>query len=73
MKHLKEHNETYSSHFKFAIKIGLALLLRGVIFIIHAFVPFIKIPVKLNLDATSNKMKFWCFYADFRKTKKNRE
>ena len=70
MKHLEEYNETYVGHFKFAIKIGLAFLLRGVIFIIHAFMPFIKIPTKLNLDATHKKMIFWCFNADFRKTKK---
>ncbi len=52
MKHLKENNETYISHLKFATGIGVGFLYRSVFFIIHGFVPCTEIPKQFNFDAT---------------------
>ena len=62
MKHLKNNNETYFSHLLFASKVGLNLIIRGIIFVIHAFVPVCEIPKKYNLEATLEKIKKWNEY-----------
>ena len=61
-KHLKNNNETYLSHYLFAGKIGINLIIRGTIFIIHAFLPFCEIPKKYNLETTAKKIKKWNDY-----------
>ncbi len=50
MKHLRDNNETYCSHFKFASAIGLMLVFRGVIFLLHAVLPVCAIPKRWNLE-----------------------
>ena len=67
MKHLKENNETYLSHLKFATKIGLTLTLRGGIFLLHGLFPACEIPKKLNLSSTCNFLKDCNKHAEDRK------
>ena len=67
MKHLKENSETYFSHFKFATKIGLTLLLRGGIFVLHGLFPVFDIPKRLNLNDTYSYLKECNEYAERRK------
>ena len=62
MKHLNENNETYFSHFKFALKVGITLIFRGIIFILHAFLPIYNIPKKWNLEDTMKKVCDWDEY-----------
>ena len=50
MKHLKDNNETYLSHFLFASKVGINLIFRGILFLIHAILPICDIPKKWNLS-----------------------
>tara|TARA_R110000824_G_scaffold67377_2_gene174446 strand:+ start:4367 stop:4576 length:210 start_codon:yes stop_codon:yes gene_type:complete len=69
MGHLKNNNETYLSHLLFAGKIGLTLIFRGVIFILHAIFPFCKIPNFLNLKNTSDKLHGWNKYTIRRERK----
>ena len=69
MRHLKENNETYLSHLFFAGKIGLTLIFRGVIFLLHAIFPVCRIPTFLNLQNTSDKLCEWDEYAYRRKRK----
>ena len=69
MKHLKENNETYLSHMKFATTIGLSLMLRAAVFVLHGILPVIPVPQSLNLEATMNKMAEWNAYAEARKNK----
>lgn len=69
MKHLKKNNETYLSHMLFAGKIGLTLILRGVVFMLHALLPICELPKSLNLEGTSKKLHEWNEYAIRRKTK----
>lgn len=67
MKHLKENNETYLSHLKFAGKIGIHLLLRGVVFIFHALLPICEVPKSLDLKSTSGLFIEWNDYSHRRK------
>ena len=50
MKHLRENNETYWSHFRFAVCLGIKLLCRGILLIIHGVFPFLPIPKKYNIS-----------------------
>ena len=67
MRHLKENNETYLSHLKFAATIGLTLMLRGGIFLVHGLLPVCEIPKKLNIEDTRDKLDMWNAYAEARK------
>ena len=53
MKHLKENNETYFSHLRFASSMALGFLYRSAFFITHGVFPCIDIPKDFNIDATS--------------------
>ena len=70
MKHLKENNETYLSHLKFATAIGLSLMLRAAVFVLHGILPMVPVPSSLNLEATNNKLAKWNAYAESRRLKK---
>ena len=70
MKHLRINNETYFSHLLFAGKVGISLIFRGVVFVLHGLLPFIPIPHKLNLGRTSLLLKKWNRYAEVRKNEK---
>ena len=67
MKHLRENNETYFSHLMFAVSVGLSLISRGVLFIVHGLIPIIRIPRSLNLMATIEKLEGWSRHADSRR------
>tara|TARA_B100000287_G_scaffold278836_1_gene262762 strand:+ start:397 stop:612 length:216 start_codon:yes stop_codon:yes gene_type:complete len=58
-KHLKDNNETYLSHLMFAGKIGLSLLLRGAVFVLHGLLPLWDIPARLNLENLRDKADKW--------------
>jgi len=70
VKHLKENNETYCSHFIFAYKIALHLYLSSMFLVVHAACPFWEIPTAYNLEATCKKIQEWNDYADRRKNNK---
>ena len=53
MKHLKENNHTYYSHFKFAISIFFGLAYRSLFFLVHGLMPNVPIPENFNLTKTS--------------------
>ena len=63
MRHLRENNETYLGHFRFAGWIGLSLILRGLIFVLHGLLPIAKIPKKFNLEVTIEKLAAWNVYS----------
>ena len=66
--HLKEVDETYISHFKFACKLEQAshIVQRG--FLVHGFIPAIEIPENFNLSATIK----WAKKAKKHRDKKNK-
>jgi len=66
MKHLKENGETYLSHLKFAGTVGLTLIFRGVIFVLHGFFPVCDVPKELNLEGTRDKLNGWNDHAERR-------
>ena len=67
MRHLKENSETYLSHLKFAGKMGLQLILRGSLFILHGVFPFYNMPDSLNLNNTCKLINKWDSYAKNRR------
>ena len=69
MKHLKENNETYCSHFLFAIKIAIHLVLTAFFLIVHGIFPFLNQPKTFCLDATCKKIQRWNEYSKRRKNK----
>ena len=69
MKHLKENNETYFSHLKFAGAIGIQLVLRGVILILHGLLPVCEVPKSVDLNSTCELLSKWNNYARRRKEK----
>jgi len=62
MNHLQKNNETYLSHLLFSGKIGLTLICRGIIFLLHAVLPICNIPKSLNLKNTTDKLYEWNQY-----------
>ncbi len=69
MKHLKENNETYFSHLKFAGAIGIQLALRGVILMLHGLLPVCEVPKSVDLNSTCELLSKWNNYARRRKEK----
>jgi hypothetical protein len=63
MKHLINNSETYLSHMLFAGKIGLTLIFRGLVFLLHAILPIGTIPERWNLSNTSIKIAEWNSYS----------
>ena len=68
MKHLKENNETYISHLKFASSLGIGFLYRSVFFLVHGFLPMVEVPKNLNIDATYEWLRKTKEYTDKRKS-----
>ena len=62
MKHLKKNNETYFNHFLFASKVGLTLMFRGWLFLVHAVLPVGNIPKRWNIENTLQKLQEWNNY-----------
>jgi len=63
MKHLRENNKTYLSHLRFASWIGISLVLRGIVFLLHGLFPMVEMPKRFNLETTVKKLSEWNEYA----------
>jgi hypothetical protein len=63
MKHLRENNETYFSHLRFAGWIGISLVFRGIIFLFHGLFPMVELSKRFNLEVTIEKLTAWNEYA----------
>jgi len=63
MRHLKENNETYLSHLRFAGWIGISLVVRGTMFLLHGLFPVVEMPNRFNLESTVEKLAEWNEYA----------
>ena len=70
MKHLKENNETYLSHLVFAGTIGIQLVLRGVILVLHGLLPVCEVPKSVDLNNTCELINKWDKYAKKRRRTK---
>jgi len=71
VRHLDQNNETYLDHLKFAGTVGLTLIFRGVIFVLHGLFPVCDVPKELNLEDTRNKLNGWNDHAEQRSSKKD--
>ena len=63
MKHLRENNETYLSHLRFAGRVGISLVLRGIMLLLHGLFPVVEMPKRFNLESTVEKLSEWNEYA----------
>jgi len=52
--------------------VGMTLIIRGIIFIIHGLAPVCQIPKRFNLEGTHSKLKEWNEHAEARKSNLNR-
>ena len=59
MKHLRDNNISYINHCVFAGKIGLTLIFRGILFLLHAVLPVVDLPARWNLEDTARKLTVW--------------
>ena len=59
MSHVSDNNETYPSHLLFASKIGLNFIVAGVMFLVHAVLPFIQVPARFNIEGMRDKVERW--------------
>jgi hypothetical protein len=48
-KHTRENNETYLQHMGFALKAASLFALATCAFVIHAVLPWVPVPKRLNL------------------------
>ena len=69
LKHLKENNETYLNHLKFAWVAAFHMLISCCFFLVHGLIPAIPIPKLFNLEAMYRKLKKWDAYSQIRKLK----
>tara|TARA_Y100000114_G_C11748646_1_gene323015 strand:+ start:881 stop:1096 length:216 start_codon:yes stop_codon:yes gene_type:complete len=70
MKHLKENNETYLSHLKFALLLSIGFFSRSIVFLVHSIFPFVPIPKMLNVEKTLKWIKTIKEYTDNRISEK---
>ena len=65
-KHLKENNESYFSHMRFAARAGLYLAASSLCYSVHALFPFISVPERFSFEAVVNKCIGWHNYTVLR-------
>ena len=59
MSHVSDNNETYPSHLLFAGKVGLNFIVAGVMFLVHAALPFIQVPARFSIEGMRDKVERW--------------
>ena len=59
MSHVSDNNETYPSHLLFAGEVGLNFIVAGVMFLVHAVLPFIQVPARFNIEGMRDKVERW--------------
>ena len=69
MKHLKENNQTYLGHLKFAWTVAFYMMFSFCFLLVHGAVPFIPTPQLFSIDTISRKMRKWDAYLKLRKLK----
>ncbi len=52
-KHPNSSGKGFLEHGLFAVKIAMRLIAKGLLFLVHAALPFIRIPYSLNLESTA--------------------
>jgi len=52
--HLKESDQNYFQHMRFAIMVSIRLALTAILLPLHALLPFIEMPKKLDIARTSD-------------------
>lgn len=72
-KHLKENNETYLNHIKFAWSVSFYMLVSVCFLLIHGLLPCLPIPKPFTVEDITRKMKKWDAYRKIKKvSRKNK-
>tara|TARA_R100001129_G_scaffold146552_1_gene107830 strand:- start:559 stop:771 length:213 start_codon:yes stop_codon:yes gene_type:complete len=69
VRHLKENNQTYLNHLKFAWTAAFYMLFSFCFLLVHGAVPFIPTPELFSIEGVARKMKKWDAYLKLRKLK----
>ena len=72
-KHLKQNNQTYLKHFKFAWVVAFNMLFSVCFFLVHGVFPFFPIPTWFNLENMTRKMRKWDARAKVKKITRNQK
>ena len=67
IKHLKENNETYFGHLKFAWTAAFHMLVSSCCLLVHGLLPLIPTPRLFNIATMARKLKKWEIYSLVRK------
>jgi hypothetical protein len=67
IKHLKENNETYFGHLKFAWTAAFHMLVSSCCLLVHGLLPFIPTTRLFNIATMARKLKKWEIYSLVRK------
>lgn len=67
LEHLKESNQTYLNHFKFAWIVAFNMLFSFCFLLVHGVLPFIPMPNLFSLETMTRKMKKWDAYLKINK------
>ena len=65
-KHLKENNESYFSHMRFAARAGFYLAVSSLCYSVHALFPFISVPERFCFESVVNRCIDWHNYTVLR-------
>tara|TARA_Y100000114_G_scaffold78037_1_gene71804 strand:- start:366 stop:578 length:213 start_codon:yes stop_codon:yes gene_type:complete len=68
-KHLKENNQSYLKHVKFAWVVAFYMLFSSCFLLVHGLMPFIPMPQLFSVESISRKMRKWDAYLKLRKLK----
>tara|TARA_A100001391_G_C4915048_1_gene237529 strand:- start:324 stop:533 length:210 start_codon:yes stop_codon:yes gene_type:complete len=69
VNHLKENNQTYLKHLRFAWTVAFYMLFSFCFLLVHGAVPFIPTPQLFTIEGISRKMRKWDAYLKLRKLK----
>tara|TARA_R100001591_G_scaffold109787_1_gene120277 strand:- start:491 stop:700 length:210 start_codon:yes stop_codon:yes gene_type:complete len=69
VKYLKENNQPYLKHLKFAWTAAFYMLFSICFLLVHGVIPFIPIPKLFSIENIARKIKKWDAYLKLRKLK----
>ena len=69
IKHLKQNNESYVTHFIFAWRAAFYMSISSCFLLIHGLLPIIPVPRLFNIESMARKMRKWDAYSKLRKLK----
>ena len=73
MRHLKENNENYLTHLKFAWTVAVYMLFSSCFLLIHGLLPILPVPKLFGIEKIARKMKKWDAHRKIKNTPRNKK